>query len=238
MRKFSQANWVGSSVGKSVSVLGAVGLSAIAILGAPEAAKAVDIFAGEDLLFTPADGSSFFDFGGPIGIVELMGVPLGGGKTDTIVERKEDCTFVAGSCHIDIEMTALSLASIDPVNVGGFNYDVWVTPFDPDPSLGEMWINDDGTFQTVLDVHFETVFHPLDGGPDIGPIVDWKTFDALGIYSLSAAAQGKFVILDAVVHDTGDGRHTVHPIPEPATAIASILFGLGGLFGLKRERQS
>jgi hypothetical protein len=66
-----------------------------------------------------------FNFGGPIGLVNFMGLPIGPGNTDTLVQRQADAT-INGSA-IPLQMTALSLESLAPVNVGGSFFDAFVT---------------------------------------------------------------------------------------------------------------
>ncbi|CCI22421.1 exported hypothetical protein [Microcystis aeruginosa PCC 9809] len=90
----------------TTGLIGAVGLG-VALLGMPEAAKAATVVAGTDYLFTPANFKTSYDFGGPIGKVYFKGVPTFAGGSDTKVQRKDNCTFVSGSCTTNIEMTGL-----------------------------------------------------------------------------------------------------------------------------------
>ncbi len=59
-----------------------------------------------------------FNFGNGIGVVDFMGVPMGGslGNTDTIVQRQADATI--NGPGIPIQLVALSLQSTGAVNVG------------------------------------------------------------------------------------------------------------------------
>jgi hypothetical protein len=161
-----------------------VGLSAIAFLGVAEVAQAGSVWRGSDYLATPGGETTVFDFGGAIGGISFKGVPFGPGNTDTIVERQKDCLLtVGGSCTIPIEMTALSLMSEAPVNIGGFNYNVFAGLDSYNQSIGEMTINHQnldtdptqGTFSSILDVFFLTSFEPIDGGVDIDDITEMVT---------------------------------------------------------------
>ena len=128
----------------TTGLIGAVGLG-VALLGMPEASKATTVVAGTDYLFTPA-GSTFYDFGGSTGKVYFKGVPTFAGGSDTKVQRKDNCTFVSGSCTTNIEMTGLQLISYNPVN------NVLAT-LGASPSTGTMTIYEDGTFKSTLTVN-------------------------------------------------------------------------------------
>ncbi len=78
-------------------------------------AHADNVALGSDYFQTQAGTS--FDFGGPIGVVNFMGSPIGPGLTDTIVQRLNDVVINGASGTIQI--TALSLVSTAPVNIGG-----------------------------------------------------------------------------------------------------------------------
>lgn len=139
---------------------------------APQAAWATSILLGSDYLTTVP--RTFFDFPG-IGEVDLEGRPIGPGNTDTIVQRQADAILptVGSSDTIPIEMVALSLQSIDPVNVGGSFFDVFVHLTPGTSSVGEMTINhefaDDGTapegtFTSFFDLFFTVDLTPTGGG--------------------------------------------------------------------------
>ncbi len=167
------------------SLMGAVGLSAIALFGVAESAKAVDIQLGTDYFESPAGGSSFlFDLNMngeidlPDEVVPLQGLPieprfLENTSIDTVVQRLEDCTFVGGECLISIEMTQLSLETIEPVTINGFEYDVFTT-LDPDQkTTGKMLIRDDGTFDSFLEVFYKAEFTAInDDAPEIDDFFD------------------------------------------------------------------
>ncbi len=157
-----------------LAVLGTVGLSAIGFLGMPGSANAASIGRGSDYLQTPT-GFSFFNFPG-IGAVNLQGLPVGPGNTDTIIQRKADCILpgVGSSCTIPIELTLLSMESVNPVNIGGSFFDVDVSLTPATQSTGTMTINHDfpdnntpapeGTFTSDFTVFFDALFTPIGGG--------------------------------------------------------------------------
>ena len=170
---------------------------ALAAVVMPVPAGALDIGFGSDYLHTPGGGPSFFDFGGPIGAVDFQGLPLDPatlGNTDTIVRRQDGCVFFFGSCDIEIEMVALSLVSVAPVNVGGTFFDVFV---DLDPgglSLGEMTIHHDnpdngtpapeGTFSSDLLVFFRASFTEVGGsGGNDFQVLDALSLQGQGLWS-------------------------------------------------------
>jgi hypothetical protein len=110
---------------------------------------------------------SFFNFGPPIGSVNFMGLPIGPGNTDTIVQRQADASI--GGPAIPIQIVALSLESTAPVNVGGSFFDVFVTlnPADLALDTGTLSVagtTAGGTFSSSLNVFFDAHFQPLGGG--------------------------------------------------------------------------
>ena len=136
-----------------------------------------EIGAGWDL-FRTLDGTQFggvdfegvplgqFDFGGTIGVMNT-------GNADTIVQRL-DPAIVGGAGQtdtIDIELVALQLRSVDPVDLGAGLDFYYVTLSDDPLSLGTMDITFDdmegGTFDANFDVFFDVRIGKLDG-----PIID------------------------------------------------------------------
>ncbi|MDJ0729775.1 MAG: PEP-CTERM sorting domain-containing protein [Crocosphaera sp.] len=130
------------------SLIGTVGLSAIAFCGVAESVKAADVNMGTDYLYTPGGGTTFLDFEGMegLGLVRFQGMPIDDTKigfTDTIVQRQADCTFDNnGSCTIPIEMTDLKLMSLDGT--------LLATQSLINTSTGDMTINKNGTFSSIL----------------------------------------------------------------------------------------
>jgi len=144
-----------SFVGKTVSVFGVVGLSALATLGIVESASAVTVKAGRDLLFTPDGGATFF-FEDLNAFVEFNGLPIDPnnlGLTDTIALRLDDVPESGGTTDLVIE--ELSLQSAAPVN----GQDVFVGLNPNEQSTGTMTINHDspgstgGTWSSSFDIH-------------------------------------------------------------------------------------
>lgn len=169
-----------SFVGKTVSVFGVFGLSALATLGVVESAEAAGVRLGSDY-FQTTDGT-FFDFGGTIGKINFEGNPLGTfqgnnvGLADTIVERKNNVALNVGDSGMtNIEVVALSLKSVNSVSVNSVVYDIFVDLTEGKKSTGTMTINHEyedtepmqGTFSSSFDVFFTAMFKPVGGGDAI-----------------------------------------------------------------------
>lgn len=163
---------------KTASVLGYVGLGAIAFLGITMPAQAVGVRLGSDYFVTQSGTSFDLDGDGGMAPVDFQGNPLGTfqgnevGDADTIVERRNDVPLsLNGSGTTNIEVVALSLKSVNSVN--GFDIFVNLTP--GTQSTGTMTINhensDDastqGTFSSNFTVNFTTSFQPVGGGNPI-----------------------------------------------------------------------
>ena len=149
-------------VGLAAMVLGA---SASAQNGCANGAPCVAL--GSDYLQTQP--GSNFNFGPGIGVVNFMGLPIGPGNTDTIVQRQADA-FIGNGSSIPIQLVALSMESTAPVNVGGSFFDVFVTldPANLGKDVGTMSIMGTlggGTFSSSFDVFFDAHFVPVGGGP-------------------------------------------------------------------------
>jgi len=159
-------------VGLAVMVLGA---SASAQSGCANGAPCVAL--GSDYLQTQP--GTFFNFGPGIGVVNFMGLPVGPGATDTIVQRQSDAVINSGS--IPIQIVALSMESTAPVNVGGSFFDVFVTldPANLGNDKGMMSIMGSlggGTFTSFFDVFFDAHFAPVSTG---------QPFDVISSITLS-----------------------------------------------------
>lgn len=185
---------------------GAALVFAMALASAP--ARADIVLLGSDYFETIAPTSFTFPVDlslGPLSgqTLQLAGIPIGPGNTDTIVRRKQDCSLMLNSngsnCTIPIEMVALSLVSIAMPNV----------QFRESPSLassGQMAIFSDGsgmggTFDSFFDIFVEL---SIDGG---------TSFDPLGLLTLqsqgtawSTTEQG--LLVDGLVGDQLANRHT------------------------------
>jgi hypothetical protein len=199
-------------------------------------------------------------------IVDFEGLPIGCfdfgagcefvGGTDTIVERLTLADLGSGSDTIDIELVALSLVSIDPVDLGfgaGFE-DLFVTLNTSSPSIqSTMTIFDagegspHGTFDSELNFSFDVTGSV---GGFYGTVE--QVFNSFGTTWGHEHAAGAMLI-DGVNHNLdGGGGHShsedfqvleiLHtgphpvefaPIPEPSTAL---LMGLGlAALGVRRR---
>ena len=178
-----------------------------------------------------------FDFGGTAGVINLN-------STDTIVRR---ITPGSGSGPgttdtIDIEMVALQLRSVDPVDFGGGVDFHFVTL--NGVSLGSMDVTFDspagGTFDAALDVSFDLRIGSLTGPivlSDVLPFtvdgVPWgrtPSHDAFGIDGVNSFLNG----LDRSADFWPDpfslvapgAVHSVSPIPAPgAAALGALALG-------------
>jgi len=105
------------------------------------------------------------DFGGTIGVQDT-------GATDTIVERLNPASVPSApppdtAAPIDIELVALQLVSVDPINLGaGLDFH-FITLDTILPSTGQMTITFDdpngGTFDSFLNVDFDVRIGALNG---------------------------------------------------------------------------
>ena len=176
---------------KTLRMLVAVLFVAIVVVANFNTASATEIFPGFDLFATapsPPNPQTFVDLtipsGGAVGIVPLEGNAFGPGDTDTIVERITGSgpPFNVGDVAvIDIELVALSLRSVAPIDIGGTLFDMDVISGsllgEPANPLGQMTVThgdpDGGTFITdFLPIDYKTTFTEV-GNP-------LNTFDVFG----------------------------------------------------------
>ncbi|WP_281558098.1 PEP-CTERM sorting domain-containing protein [Thalassomonas sp. RHCl1] len=136
--------------------------------------SATIIMAGSDYLETTA--GTFLDFSFPgspmpeIGIVDFIGDPAGPGNTDTLVRRLDDAVLPGegSSDTIDVELVALSLVSVDPVDIGGTDFDLSIALTPTMPSLGQLTLTLDdeaavsGSFESFFDVFVDIHFFVAD----------------------------------------------------------------------------
>jgi len=114
---------------------------------------------GFDLFQTEAP-TDFFGFpfeGVPLGTFDFGLGPVDVGNADTIVERLDSSNGVSipdTAPPIDIELVALQLKSVAPVDLGCGVDDYFIVLDDPTPSLGTMTI----TFDTLNDGTFDSFF--------------------------------------------------------------------------------
>jgi hypothetical protein len=128
--------------------------------------QTVPTVARGSMYFQTQLGTSF-NFGPGIGAVNFIGLPIGPGLTDTIVQRNAGATI--NGVAIPIQITALSLVSTAPVNVGGSFFDVFVT-LDPahladdiGTATGSGTLSG-GTFSTSFTESLDVHFAPHGGG--------------------------------------------------------------------------
>lgn len=231
----SPTNLLSNSLKGGATLLGAVGIGAIALLGAPEAAKALDApVAGTDYLITPADGETFYDF--PFGQVAFKGVPTFPEGSDTVVKRLNDCVFdQMGMCEVDYIIEDLRLMSIDPVVIpGAGTYNAFVMLDDSvQQQPGTMKLGMDGSYSSNdWPVAWKTTFEPIGGAPAIPPVVGITEFDSVGTWT---GVDGSFR-LNPVIHQAPGHQHKVVPVPEPSATVPLALFGLAGLWSLKKKQ--
>jgi hypothetical protein len=184
------------------SLIGAVGLSAIALFGAAQSAKAITVVAGSDYWRT-IEGS-MFNFGGPIGEVEFIGRPIRSwtpptpedadpinvGLADTIVRRLDDVNLDSGSGVSRVELVALSLISANYIDLQGSLFKILVDLNPEGDSTGTITIREDQTYSSDFNVSFLPSFRPVSGA-DI-PCVGFLSADACSNFNLPLTANAKW----------------------------------------------
>ncbi len=233
------------------------GVLVVLIGGAP--AGAVVILPGWDLLET-LPGTSFmgqpfqgvpigtYDFGGTIG-------PKAVGTTDTIVQRLGTASVLLppGADTIPIELVALNLVSVNPIDLGAglnFYYVTLQSERGGPASPGQMTVHvadaNGGTFDSFFDVFFDIRLGALNGPivfSDHLPLVSQGTPwdrtpppEAVVIDGVNHLLNGTDQMGDfwpdiiTEIHPGGLAIHRAGPavIPEPAAiAIWTLLSGLG-----------
>ncbi len=216
------------------SLIGAVGLSAIAFFGVAESANALTVVKGSDYWVTKE--GSMFDFGGPIGEVEFVGRPTGDwtppeggdsidvGKADTIVRRLDNVNLSNGSGISKVKLVALSLISKNPQNIDGESFEILVdlkpltnTDGDDDfntPHDGTIEIRDDETYSSNFLVSFLPTFRSVSGGDDISCEV-FLGSDTCSQFSIELTANGEWsgvfpggLRVEGLVGDVNANVHT------------------------------
>jgi hypothetical protein len=197
-----------------------LGVACIGLLGLalPGPARADTVVLGSDYLET--EPGTQFNLGS-LGIVPFIGNPIGPGSTDTIVQRKADATIGGGS--IPIQIVALSLRSVNPVNIGGFLYrlDARLDPANLNNDTGTMTISGTGaggTFSSNLTVFGEVDFTPLNGGGPIPAAFTQKIFSSTANWTSTHAANA-VLVTGSVGNQTANlhtnlaaGQHDFFPI--------------------------
>jgi hypothetical protein len=236
----------------TTGLIGAVGLG-VALLGMPEAAKAIIIRPNPKYLFTPANGNTFYTIAS-LGTIPLKGNPLGGsfGQADTVLETLGNCDLVSqSSCVVDTVIRELSLMSINPVNIGGFNYSVNVS-LNPNVTqgIGVMTINSIGTWDLSLPVSSVASFVPLDGGQPIANVLDTDTLTGTGTWASSpqgtapSPGSNNFCATGTIARNNKQhgfvplaSRSSTCRVPEPSTVLGLIAVGLSSIVGFKGKKE-
>ena len=199
---------------------------------APAYSADITIPAGTDNLYTQP--GTFFDFGGSIGIVPLVGNPIYANGTDTIVQRQGDADATTGT-PITTQLVGLSLlgtgnysnlsVTLDPnhlANDTGTMSFLVTTPITPGTEIG-------GTITDTLDVYFQASRAGVviaTGHEHFTSSGTWEAFLPVG----SNEVTGFAIILDT--HITPGGRHIVSSfvgsgvVPEPSSWILCAIAGV------------
>lgn len=168
------------------------------------------------------------------GVISMRGEPLATrpagalGKIDTIIRRLDEAQFDAnGDATTRIQLMALSLASVKPVEIPGCgSYDVRASLAGEQP-LTEMKIrrtsSAGGTYVAPLDLKVKLVFTPADGKGAVREISNRVSLGP-GSQSVWSYAQGaaKAAIQrsgDVAVDTDGDGRPDTQ-VPAPSNFVA------------------
>ncbi len=233
------------------SLMGAVGLSAIAFLAVPEAAKALSFAAGTDYLQTLP--GTFSEIPG-IGLVDLMGVPKGPFGSSTVVERGA-CEMIPNtdSCQATLLMTHLSLKSVNPVSIPGVPdlVDIHIGLSPNELSTGLMTITEepDGSLtftQDPFNVYYtvtpkdpitgEVIDPPGTFEPVPGPGQEYPINFNMGGGIGERVGDDGFVVVqfdEQALTARHRGRNVT--IPEPSTTLGLLFLGLGSVASLKRR---
>jgi len=181
--------------------------------GQIDSVYADSILVGSDYLTTiPV---TRFDFGGPIGVVDLQSRPFGAGNpppagyptsglgnTDTIVQRNGNGiipvqdTAAPSSATVPIQMVGLSLQNIVPLNIGGTPFDVIIHLTPGTTSPGEITIT-----HNFLD----------NGSPDPEGTFTSRFFHVLFTANFTPRTSGSAFSIDGDLPLTGNGSWSHEP---------------------------
>jgi len=201
----------------SILILGSLGFSqtASALNGGADIAEGFDLFETR----TPTDFAGELFEGVPLGSFDFGGGPVDTGSTDTIVQRlgPGGVPGFPETATIDIELVALSLRSIEPIDLG-CGVDDYFIGLGSSPSLGAIFptFNDPngGTFDIVL-----TIFFDLRTGAPDGPVCagDVLILQAEGV-PWNRTSPPDAVLIDGVNHLLSGVDNTQDFWPSPFTS--------------------
>lgn len=171
---------------------------------------------------------TWFDFGGPIGVVDFMGLPVGPGNTDTIVQRQANADLI-NSGPIPLQIVTLSLESTSAVDISGTFFRVFVTldPANLSRDVGVMTIMGNtatgGTFASSLNVFFDAHFQPVTTGNPFD-IFSEITLDNFGASWTPTPPPGA-VLVHGPLGDQQANCHAPYPFCLPASSDLVDFFG-------------
>lgn len=222
-------------------------------------------------LFETGPGSLFFGY-------EFEGVPIeefdfddtdgdddlvDTGSTDTIIKRIDPATGDDGdTVSIDIEMVALSLKSVSPIDLApiinpGQLHTYFITLQEAHKSMGTLDITFtdslQGVFSSVINVFFDIRIGAIDGtivGSDSIVLsstnTPWSRTPIPGSVQLSdvnlnlngSNSTEDFWIEEVTLTGTG-AQHSVVPakVPDTSNSIILLAFGLIGIVGFRARRR-
>jgi hypothetical protein len=216
---------------------------ALAFGHAPALTRAdIIIPVGPDFLYTVPP--TFFDFGPPLGVVQLKGNPVFQNGTDTIVQRPE--ANATTGAEVSTLLTGLSLVgttSLGPVAVtldpAHLAEDVGTMSFlATSPVVPNQTQVVEGTIVDKLTLFWLATI------PGIAPITGVENFTSAGTWRgiLDADQNGQGLVREFKIvidfHVDPLGQHTVSSIPEPSTwvMLVTACVMVPGYAGWRRRR--